>query len=52
MLFYDAITLRDILKANGSLLKFYSVLLCDTLITIDTVGILNEMKNAEGEANE
>ena len=31
-------TLRDILKANGSLLKFYSVLLCDTLITIDTVG--------------
>ena len=39
-------TLRDILKANGSLLKFYSVILCDTLITIDTVGILNEMKNA------
>jgi hypothetical protein len=38
MLFYDAITLRDILKANGSLLKFYSVLQCDTLITMNTVG--------------
>ena len=46
MLLLYAITLRDIRYENGSLLKFYSVILCDTLITIDTVGILNEMKNA------
>ena len=38
MLVYESNTLRDILKANGSLLKFYSVILCDTLVTIDTVG--------------
>ena len=33
-----AITLRDIRYENGSLLKFYSVILCDTLITIVAVG--------------
>ena len=39
-------TLRDILKANGSLLKFYSVILCDTLITIDAVGLMSVTKKA------
>ena len=45
LLLLYAITLRDILKANGSLLKFYSVILCDTLITIDAVGLMSKKGN-------
>ena len=41
-------TVRDIRYENGSLLKFYSVLLCDTLITIGSVGRrLNRLSEAK-----
>ena len=48
MLVYESSTLRDILfsRMKGFTHRLFFDILSDTLLTIDAVGILNEMKNA------
>ena len=48
MLVYESNTLRDILNSRmkGFTHVWFFNILSNTLVTIDAVGILNEMKNA------